>query len=196
MTIRRLMFGIPLTEAMFQRRGFHVARTEARLHLEEIGRVFLHGYHEAVDGTCLPSLVARLDTVAPDHRGFAYEGAAMGLALLDELTPWNRRRWPAMTSGPGMRHVYMLHVGAGWAAARLPWLRARIVRYLNRFDPLLGWLVIDGYGFHHGYFRPRAFVESQRRLRVSHTYFHRAFDQGLGRNSTGDAMVYYTQYFI
>ena len=53
-------------------------------------------------------------------------------------------------AGPGAAHTYMVHVGAGWALAQL---RRRVDRALARLDPLLGWLAVDGYGFHQGYFR-------------------------------------------
>ena len=52
----------------------------------------------------------------------------------------------------------MMHVGAGWAMARL---RRRLDRVLTRFDPLMRWLVLDGYGFHEGYFRWPRSVERQ-----------------------------------
>lgn len=68
-------------------------------------------------------LAVRLSSIEPEVRGFAFEGAAMGLALLDHLTPWRRDRFERFLSGPGDRHAYMVHVGAGWVFARLPWLQ-------------------------------------------------------------------------
>lgn len=50
------------------------------------------------------------------------------------------------------------------------------------FDPLLGWLAVDGYGFHEGFFHwPRAVVLQEVPDRIS-GYARRAFDQGLGRS--------------
>ena len=176
---RRLLFGIADEEATFARRGFTGADPAAQQHLEQVGRTFLHGYHAALIDADPCTLGPRLNTSAPDVRGFAYEGAAMGLALLDCLVPWNRQRLQAFLDGPGAAHVYMVHVGAGWALARL---RRRIDRLLPRLDPLLGWLAVDGYGFHEGYFHWPQFVKKQMLPRRLKGYALRVFDQGLGRS--------------
>ncbi len=65
----------------------------------------------------------------------------MALALLDSLTPWRRSGRPsrlrAFLDGPADAHVYIVHVGAGWALARLPLSPERL---RARFDPVLaGW---------------------------------------------------------
>jgi hypothetical protein len=73
----------------------------------------------------------------------------------------------------------MMHVGLGWALARL---RRSVTSYLARLDPLLGWLAVDGYGFHEGYFGWPCYVEQQVIPARLHGYERRAFDQGLGRS--------------
>jgi hypothetical protein len=76
----------------------------------------------------------------------------------------------------------MAHVGLGWVVARLPWLRRHVDRPLAPLDPLLRWLVVEGYGFHEGYFHwPRAVAAQEVPGRLS-GYARRAFDQGLGRS--------------
>jgi hypothetical protein len=74
----------------------------------------------------------------------------------------------------------MLHVGAGWAYARVPWLRWRIETVLRKFDPVLRWLVLDGYGFHQGYFHFRTPLNSALK-RLSADARH-VFYQGFGRS--------------
>ena len=102
----------------------------------------------------------------------------MGLALVDLLTPWKKDRWHLFLKKGAAQHQYMVHVGAGWALAQLPWFET----HPALIDPLLGWLVIDGYGFHRGYFQwPRYVVEQKRPKRLS-PYANRVFDQGLGRS--------------
>jgi hypothetical protein len=54
--------------------------------LERIGRTFLEGYHASLEEDEPGRLVDRLDGVEPEFRGFAFEGAAMGLALADHLS--------------------------------------------------------------------------------------------------------------
>jgi hypothetical protein len=175
------LLGSRLEEATFGRRGFHSGDTASRAHLERAGLVFLEGYNAAVSSS-RDTLLQRLNLVAPEWRGFAFEGASMGLRLLDHLTPWRSRRWAAFLDGPGGPHTYMVHVGAGWALARTPWLRRRPVRILAKMDPLLRWLVIDGYGFHEGYFDwPRSIRDRKVPAALS-GYARRAFDQGLGRS--------------
>ena len=101
----------------------------------------------------------------------------MGVTLTHFFTPW-RDGVAAFIEGPGSPHIYMLHVGIGWALARLP---VPLSFALRRLDPLLRWLAVDGYGFHQGYFHWRRYIAncSPPRLRG---YAARAFDQGLGRS--------------
>lgn len=150
-----------------------------QLRLEEIGRTFLYGYHAALDNAAPHVLAQRLDRVALEFRGFAYEGAAMGLALLDRLLPWRAQRLQAFLAGPGDDHAYMIHVGVGWMWARL---YRRIERPLAQLDPLLRWLAVDGYGFHQGYFHWRRYIQRQALPARLTGYALRAFDQGIGRS--------------
>lgn len=177
--IRLRAFGIPVDEVTFARRGFRGGDERIHQHLERIGRAFLQGYHAALEEDRLGLLVHRLNRVDTEDLGFAYEGAAMGLCLLDHLAPWRRDRLPSFLLGHGVPHVYLMHVGAGWALAQL---RRRIDHALTRFDPLLRWLVADGYGFHQGYFRWPRCVDRQSVPTHLSGYARRAFDQGLGRS--------------
>ncbi len=177
--LRRRIFGISVDEVAFARRGFRGGEDARRRHLEGIGRAFLHGYHAALEEARPARLASRLDEWPAEGRGFAFEGAGMGLYLLDRLTPWNRGRLRGFLAGPGARHTYMVHVGAGWALAQL---RLRVDRAPARLDPLLGWLAVDGYGFHHGYFRWPEAVDRQRVPDRLDGYARRVFDQGLGRS--------------
>jgi hypothetical protein len=182
LSLRRWCFGISPAETTFSRRGFRESDPQARRRLERVGEIFLHGYHCALEEAELPSLAGRLEQLEAEVRGFGFEGAAMALALLDQLAPWRRGRFAAFVAGPGAAHVYMAHVGAGWAMARLPWRRRRVQRSLRDLDPLLRWLAVDGYGFHEGYFDWRRSVERQAQPPGLTGYAGHAFDQGLGRS--------------
>jgi hypothetical protein len=176
--LSRIVFGISDDEASFERRGFECRDERVRPRLELIGRTFLEGYHAALEFEG-GELSARLDAVESPLRGFAFEGAGMALALLDIVTPWRRTHLKSFVEGEGSEHAYMVYVGAGWALARL---RRDPARALKNFDPLLGWLAVDGYGFHEGYFKWPAYVARQERPRRLSGYARRAFDQGLGRS--------------
>ena len=175
---RRRFLGLSLAEASFEKRGFTGQET-ARLRLEQIGTTFLTGYHAALEESGFDSLAQRLAGVDAELRGFAFEGAAMGLALLDCFTPWRKDRWRTFTTRLAEPHIYMMHVGLGWALARL---RRSVTPHLTRLDPLLRWLVVDGYGFHEGYFSWPRYVERRAIPARLSGYERRVFDQGLGRS--------------
>lgn len=175
--IRRRLFGLSEREALFSRRGFQ-AETKMVAYLEGLGATFIRGYNAGLEADSQAHLAETLDQTEAELVGFAWEGASMALALMDILTPWNRGRLNTFLKGPGERHVYMVHIGAGWALARLG--RA-IEPFLNRCDPLFRWLVMDGYGFHQGYFHWRRYIEQRQPEAKLKGYAARAFDQGLGR---------------
>jgi hypothetical protein len=176
---RRRFLGLSPNEASFARRGFIASEQESRQRLEQIGVTFLSGYHAALEETSFDSLARRLTIVETEFRGFAFEGAAMGLGLLDCFTPWRKDRWRNFTEGLAEPHIYMMHVGLGWALARL---RRCVTTHLAQLDPLLGWLAVDGYGFHEGYFNWPRYIERREIPTRLDDYGRRVFDQGLGRS--------------
>lgn len=193
------LVGLTAEETSFARRGFRGSNPRARAHLERVGPVFMAGCHAALESPTLDELSARLQAVPLEWRGFAFEGAALGLALLDRLTPWRRDRVQRLLRGPGDPHAYVVHVGVGWVAARWPGplkvsseecrvplgtdssATPLVVRGWA-LDPLLRWLVIDGYGFHEGFFHWRRYVAGQPAPKRLQGYARRVFDQGLGRS--------------
>jgi hypothetical protein len=176
--LRRALFGIRPAEVRFDRRGFQWTDAQSRAHLERVGESFVHGYHAALDDDRPAPLAARLLTVDLGWRGFAFEGAAMALVLRDWLAPWRAGRFAAFLTGPGSAHSYMMLVGAGWALARL---RRPLTVAPAGDDPLLRWLVADGYGFHEAYFHvQKTVIRHQTPARIV-GYAGRVFDQGVGR---------------
>ena len=176
--IRHFLLGISADHASCTRRGFVVTERSRRERLEEIGRTFIEGYNAALRLGDPETMTPRFGAVAGELEGFAYEGAAMGFAVVDLISPWPRRRFLRFVARAARRHVYMAHVGAGWALARTS---LRLAPRLGPLDPLLRWLVIDGYGFHAGYFHHHDAIDRQRRPSVVHGYTQNVFDQGLGR---------------
>ena len=178
--LRKRIFGISLDETTIARRGFTVSDEGVRQYLEKIGQIFIQGYHAALLDDNPPTLASYLyDEIEREYQGFAFEGAAMGLALLDILTPWRKSRLQQLLDGPGADHYYMIHVGVGWALARL---RRPVENHLKRLDPLVGWLAGEGFGFHEGYFHWPRTIEKQERPDRLTGYACRAFDQGVGRS--------------
>jgi len=166
-------------------RGFHVKSPEACTLLETVGGTFLDGYGIAAEARTPAAAEAPLAAVPVRFRGFAHEGAAMAFAVRDGLRPGGRNV-ERFLAGAGADHVYMAYVGVGWAMARLPRIRWSS---LHSADPLLRWLVLDGYGFHQAYFRTERYVHGQYeddslppwRDVIARDYASHATDQGIGR---------------
>lgn len=151
---------------------------------EPVARTLVDTFYTTLDDPRHSVLVARLESVAPELRGIAYEGAGMGLMLLDSLFPY-KKRLPAFIHGPGAPYRCLVYIGAGLVLPRVP---IRPSRFLARQDPFLRWLVMDGYGFYEGFFSWREVVERHRPPGNVRGYAARAYDQGVGRSlwfSTG-----------
>jgi hypothetical protein len=173
--LRRSLLGVSHKKAT----SFSEGNTEAWKHLETAVLAALEGYHATLDSSKFEVLVPRLNEVPLELRGYAYEGAAMGLTGLDCMLPW-KSRLQAYIAGPGSPHIYMVHIGAGEALALL---RRKPEPFITRLpDRVLCWLVMDGYGFHKGFFSRRRYVDEQIVPTHLSPYARRIFDQGLGRS--------------
>ncbi|MFV2018979.1 DUF1702 family protein [Micromonospora sp. LOL_023] len=185
--LRRRVLTPDITQTRVTVRGFNDKSAQSTEILENVGASFLAGLSSAAGARHTGDVDTDLATVPTRFQGFAYEGAAMGFALVDALTPGTPHRSAAFLGGTGDKHVYMAYVGIGWALARLPrmlWGRASAAAT----DPLLRWLVLDGYGFHQAYFRTADYVHRQRAVpsfpwppQGPATYAARVVDQGIGR---------------
>jgi len=168
-----------LAEVDFGLRRFRLRGGPARARLEDSGRAFLEGFNEAVSRRPGDGLAGALETIPEEFRGFSYEGAGMACALLDLLTVSGGRRLRSLLAGPGQQYPHLIHVGVGWAFARL---RLRPWRALSAGDPMLRWLAWDGFGFHQGFFASDRVVGAQgveSRLAAVPSAIR---DQGLGRS--------------
>lgn len=151
---------------------------------EPVARTLVDTFYLTIDDPRHHVLVPRLESVAPELRGIAYEGVGMGLMLLDSLFPF-KQRLPSFIHGPGAPYRCLVYIGAGLVLPRVP---IKPARFLARQDPFLRWLVMDGYGFYEAFFSWRDVVERRRPPRKVSGYAARAYDQGIGRSlwfSTG-----------
>lgn len=175
--LRRRLIGIAPEEIAFA--DFHIANDAIRFQMSRVAESFRDGYHHALEGLEGEVLVRRLDEVPGPLRGFAFEGAGLGLAVVDLLSFWRRGAFRRFVTGAGAPHAYMMHVGAGLALGRVPYPPAAL---LSRLDPVLRWAAVDGYGFYEGFKRRALRVEAQAVPARLRGYARRAFDVGLGRS--------------
>ncbi|MFC9689079.1 DUF1702 family protein [Kribbella sp. NPDC056951] len=123
-------------------------------------------------------LVAKLDAYPEELLGFAYEGAGIALAALDDVLRW-KQRTRSFVDGPARDYIFAVYLGAGMGLARLHRNPEPFRRRLD--DPVMGWAVLDGYGFHEGFFAYRRHVQERATPRHLSGYGLRVFDHGLGR---------------
>jgi hypothetical protein len=181
--LRRRILTPHIRETRLETRGFHIKNAEAKQQLETVGATFLQGYAYAVEARSATQTHQWLQTVPRAYRGFAYEGAGMGAVMLDSLLG-TTKRLDGLLAGEGADHIYMVYVGVGWAMARLPKF---LWPDISGYDPLLRWLILDGYGFHQAYFRTDAYVRDPHTAHpfswaAEPAWYNRhAIDQGIGR---------------
>ncbi|NYI70504.1 hypothetical protein GGQ54_001064 [Naumannella cuiyingiana] len=132
----------------------------------------------ALAAPSLTRLCRALDRYPSELRGFAYEGAGVGLAALDTLLPW-RERTRRFVNEFAHAYKYAVYLGAGMGLARIGRFPDRFIRRLR--DDVFGWVVWDGYGFHEGLFSYRRHVQERRVPTGVSGFALSVFDQGLGR---------------
>jgi len=167
------LLAISPSEASFARRGF--ANTAARPRLEAAAASFVAGYNRALGARCPLEPLADLPLMPAQLRGFRAEGMAMGAAVRTGCAPWRDVLTPLLAELTE-RYVHLAHVGVGWAMARMPFARRRLVKLL---DPMLAPLALDGRGFHDGYFKARAAAAGALRPAGA---IGPVYDQGVGRS--------------
>ncbi len=156
------------------RSGFFGAEPLVQSRLDAVVDSFAAGYNCAITRGSDKNLAA----VPWELRGFAVEGAAMSSALADLITFSGGRRLRELAGIYGDQYTHLIHVGAGWAFARLhcsPW---RGVRF---GEPVVRWLAWDGWGFHQAFFGARDVFERQWVERPARDGVRPVRDQGAGR---------------
>ena len=138
---------------------------------------FVTGYQKALKASKkeLPTL---LNDMTGNSRGFALEGAAMAVTMMDELDKANQDLLATLLSKRQESERMLCAIGIGWASARIrypiQWFPASI------FSKQEIQSIIDGYGFHQGFFgkyKPKASAD------LKYTAFeHEAYLNGIGRS--------------
>lgn len=174
----KLIFGMRNVEAVMG--DFRAANATQQQQLEKVARTVMFGYNQSLDIADPDQLAASLDTTEDAFVDFAYEGAGIGLVMVDFFSPWAKSRLFGFLEGAGKRYIYPVYVGAGFFYARL--FRKFHNELPKGFDPVLGWWAIDGYGFHQGYFHTSRFIHKQEVPKRVTGYARKVFDLGIGRS--------------
>ncbi|PXX70616.1 uncharacterized protein DUF1702 [Nocardia tenerifensis] len=184
--LRRKIFTPNARQASLKVRGFPARNPHAAACLETAGATFLEGFGVAAERGTAAEAAAVLSEIESNRRGFAFEGAAMALAIRDGLPIGHNHHVADFITAAG-EHLYMIYVGVGWALARLPRPLHRAA-LTGTTDPVLLWLALDGYGFHQAYFHTDRYVKQQYVdsappiVTTRHPdYVPHAIDQGIGR---------------
>ncbi len=136
---------------------------------------FLQGFDQALKAS--PEILPKLLQDEPfQRRGFALEGAAMALTLIDEFSPAPQNQLNVFLNGRSTEEHILSAIGVGWASARLgkpfDWSPTAL-------DSNFIAAVVDGYGFHQGFFHPQRFTCRGFPMRESE--LSTFYDIGLGR---------------
>jgi hypothetical protein len=172
---------IPYSEVQVSKRDFIEIDTKFSMHIELIGSAFLDGYHSQLKNTNINNLINDIVlNINNEFLGFAFEGAAMSARILDFINPLSSRNNinKLFNSFMGNKHEYLLYVGIGWAIARLPFKK----KIMSKYKVFLYPLIIDGIGFHQGYFYTKKTTNSQYVPEYISQHDQAAFDQGVGRS--------------
>jgi hypothetical protein len=86
-SIRKRLTAPDTAEASSAVRGFDTSGATARTQLEASALQFIIGYEFGIEQKDFGAPVTRPDALEREYRGFAYEGAAMALAVRDAMPP-------------------------------------------------------------------------------------------------------------
>jgi len=172
-----------MTMASDDRFGFHRTPPEGTPEAKErVGRVaaaVADGCAIALTSPGTRALAESLDTAfAREFRSFAYEGAGMGLALLDSLHEGKEETLFSFVNGPGVPYPSGVFIGIGLALARLG---QNPLPMLGRYEPPLRWRILDGFGFYLG-MTEQHYAQGSAAPSDLVGSAQRVFDQGLGRS--------------
>lgn len=139
----------------------------------------MRGFRLTLEDSRFEELVPRLNTIDVDDRGFAYEGAGVGLTVLDFFSPW-RKRFPAFVREIEDQYLIPVYIGAGLALGRMHSRQSE--RFVQQQEhPVFRWMVMDGFGFYKGFYSQQRYIDQQRIPANLSPYARHVFDQGLGR---------------
>ncbi|WP_062985098.1 DUF1702 family protein [Nocardia anaemiae] len=181
--LRSTLLGTRIQQEPMKRPGFATPSPATAAELERVATHLSTSIHLAVCSKNNAELIEQIQQLPEQYHGFAFEGAATGLAAVDSITPFGHRAADLFT-GPAAKHDLTMYVGVGLAMGKIP---KPIWKKVFPKHPVYRWLAIDGYGFYNAFFRTEKYIDRQH---VDERYpswmgdtapLKRAADQGIGR---------------
>jgi enediyne biosynthesis protein E3 len=153
--------------------------TEALLRIERIKSVFLdtqifYSMHDNID-----ALIGYLENTETEFRSIAYESASMAIALKELKNNEGLNTWLYYKNGPALAHKAQVHVGLGWAIAKL---NLPFLAVVNKIDTSLYYRVADGCGYYDGSFRHKQTIMNRQLPGYIPNATMSMYDQGVGRS--------------
>ncbi len=152
---------------------------EVLLRIERIKSVFLdtqifYSMHDNMD-----ALIGYLENTETEFRSIAYESASMAIALKDLKENGRINTWLFYKNGPALAHKAQVHVGLGWAIAKL---NLPFLPVVKKIDTLLYDRVLDGCGYYDGSFRHNQTIINRQLPGYLPEAGISMYDQGVGRS--------------
>lgn len=153
-----------------------VAHPKISERVQDARTAFLQGFRKSLKVSS--DALTQFFKIEPFYtRGFALEGAAMALTLLDEFNPASQNQLNEFLHGRSTEEKVLGAIGVGWASARLGKPFDWKPKALDSQEMAS---VVDGYGFHQGIFHPHRFTG--RGFPMAECKFSTYYDIGLGRS--------------
>ncbi len=173
---RTTLFGLGDKDMLAVTRHFADAAPHVRARLDGVCDAFRAGYNAALAADGVDDLLPTLDRVDADRRGWAYEGAGMGIGIRVLTTPNSRLYAEYLDKGDP--HHYLIQVGAGWAFGKVP---VRHAALWGQAGNVFHWLAWDGLGFHDAIFHTDRTLVKQAGRPAGPTHEGATYDHGVGR---------------
>lgn len=123
--------------------------------------------------------------LTPIYKGFAYEGAAFGIAFIAGFKKGNQgKRFETMVKRMSHTSIYQHYVAFGWYMNfRYGFNPSKYNRIIKQLDKNLGIILFDGVGFKSGFFRCNKNKEIIEKFEAFEQVEHRRVCyQGFGRS--------------
>jgi hypothetical protein len=152
---------------------------EVLLRIERIKSIFLdtqkfYSMHDNMD-----ALIGYLQNTETEFRSIAYESASMSIALKDLKNNEGLNDWLFYKNGPALAHKAQVHVGLGWAIAKL---NLPFLSVVKKIETSLYYRVADGCGYYDGSFRLKQTIVNQQLPDYIPETTMSMYDQGVGRS--------------